>query len=169
MVHGSAFVRRLTEEDATSFRALRLHALATEPAAFAADHEEESLLPPARFAERLRNNVVFAAEDAGGLLGAVAWYAEASPKRRHLGHLWGMYLRPEGRGMGLGRRLLAAAVDDARGRVERLSLGVAIGNEAALRLYRAAGFVVFGTEPAALRVDGMDLDEHLMTLDLRGG
>ena len=55
-----------------------------------------------------------------------------------------------------------------RRRVERLSLGVAAGNAAALRLYRATGFVIYGTEPAAIRAGGADHDEHLMTLDLRG-
>jgi RimJ/RimL family protein N-acetyltransferase len=74
---------------------------------------------------------------------------------------------PKRGGTGLGRRLVEAVVADARGQVKRLSLGVATWNSPALAIYRRAGFVAFGTEPAALRVDGVDHDEVLMSLDLR--
>jgi len=78
-----------------------------------------------------------------------------------------VYVRAAARGGGIGRALLAACIAGSRGRVERLWLGVAVGNAPALKLYREAGFCIFGTEPAALRVDGVDHDEHLMTRDLR--
>ena len=38
------------------------------------------------------------------------------------------------------------------------------GNAAAVALYEHLGFVRYGTEPHALRVNGRDFDEHLMVL-----
>jgi ribosomal protein S18 acetylase RimI-like enzyme len=52
-----------------------------------------------------------------------------------------LYLVPEVRGAGLGRRLLAFALAEAaRLGVRTLHLEVDVGNERATRLYRAGGF-----------------------------
>lgn len=56
-----------------------------------------------------------------------------------------MYLRPEARGLGIGRQILARLIETAR--TERLQLiRLETGNvsDDALRLYRAAGFVERG-------------------------
>ena len=52
----------------------------------------------------------------------------------------------------------------ARTRVEQVHLAVTANNAAAVALYEHLGFVRYGTEPRALRVNGRDLDEHLMVL-----
>lgn len=154
--------------DCAAYRTLRLEALASAPTAFAADHAEEAARPDADFAAALAESLVLAAIAAnGGARGMVGVRFEPWRKRRHLGHVWGVYVRADSRGAGVGRALLAAGIAQARGRVDRLWLGVSVGNAPAVALYEALGFRIFGTEPAALRVDGVDLDEHLMTLDLR--
>jgi RimJ/RimL family protein N-acetyltransferase len=57
----------------------------------------------------------------------------------------GMALLPEARGLGLGRRLLDAGVGHARTRGwHKVHLEVFPTNEAAIRLYRSAGFEVEG-------------------------
>ena len=48
--------------------------------------------------------------------------------------------------------------------VERVELGVTAGNEPALSLYESAGFRVYGREPAAIKVAGVDYDELLLSL-----
>ncbi|WP_200818901.1 GNAT family N-acetyltransferase [Caballeronia telluris] len=50
------------------------------------------------------------------------------------------------------------------GRNERVRIHVAPDNEAAIRLYRAAGFEPFAREPRALKIDGVYHDSLLMTL-----
>jgi ribosomal protein S18 acetylase RimI-like enzyme len=85
---------------------------------------------------------------------------------RHKGFIWGMYVRPEARGAGVGRALLQAAIAHATGRVEQLKLDVVADNAAALALYRAAGFIAYGTEPRALKLGEIYLDEVLMALRL---
>ena len=80
-------------------------------------------------------------------------------KRAHKGHLWGMYVRPAARGTGLARQLVEAVLEYARERVELVQLSVIAGNVAAQRLYGALGFVAYGLEERALKVDGRYFDE----------
>lgn len=160
-------IRRLRPADAPGYRALRIAALAAEPAAFAADAAEEGALPDDWFAGTLAAHAVFGWEEGRALLGLAGLTAEAGRKRRHIGHLWGLYVSPAARGRGVGRALVAAVLDEARARgLGQVQLGVATGNAPALALYRAMGFAVFGTERDALRVADLALDEHLMALHL---
>ncbi len=77
-----------------------------------------------------------------------------------------MYVLPEARGTGLSRLLVDGIIAEARGKVERLLLTIVSSNAAALNLYRKAGFVEYGLEQRALRVDDAYFDEMLMALPL---
>lgn len=62
-----------------------------------------------------------------------------------LARLYSIAVAPEARGLGLGARLLAAAEDAARARDRsELRLEVRIDNRAAIALYEAHGYQVFG-------------------------
>ena len=157
--------RRLGATDAEAFRALRLEALALAPSAFRSVLADEEVQPLAKFAGRLESGAVFGA--GAPLLGVAGFYREAETTRRHIGWLWGVYLRPAARGTGLARALAQTVIDHARGEVDWLRLAVVTTNAPAVALYRSLGFTIHGTEPAALRLAGVDHDEHLMSLDLR--
>ena len=74
-----------------------------------------------------------------------------------------MGLLPAWRGFGLGRRLVATALDSARAcGFERIELGVFGDNARAQRLYAAMGFVVEGTQVKRARWDGRYRDLVLM-------
>jgi len=67
--------------------------------------------------------------------------------------------------MGVGRRLLVAAMTDARRvGIERIELDVLAGNVAALNLYRSAGFAVEGIRRRYRKVDGIYEDALAMAL-----
>lgn len=83
---------------------------------------------------------------------------------KHRGTLWGVYVAPQVRGAGLGRRVVEQVLAHARTRVMQVHLSVTVGNAAALALYQGLGFELYGTEPRALKVDGRFLDEYLMLL-----
>ena len=70
---------------------------------------------------------------------------------------------------GLGKILVAAVLDHARGRVEMVQLTVVNENKAACRLYDAMGFVEYGYEKRALKQDGRYYDEVLMVKFLDEG
>jgi ribosomal protein S18 acetylase RimI-like enzyme len=160
-------IRRLAPPDAEAFRALRLEGLRRAPSAFGRAWEEEAGKPLGWFGETLERAAVFAAEDeAGRLLGVLAYEGDAMLKRRHIGHLWGMYVRDEARGQGLGAALIAACIAHARAHVAVLQLMVGEANPGARRLYERAGFTVYGTELASLRVDGVDATTLLMAMTL---
>jgi GNAT superfamily N-acetyltransferase len=81
------------------------------------------------------------AEEEGAILGMAIWFVNFSTwTGRHGIYLEDLYVRPEARGRGVGRRLLAELASVARhsgyGRVEWAVLD---WNETALRLYRSTG------------------------------
>lgn len=171
-------VRALCPAEGPLYRELRLEALRESPEAFASSYEEERTREASHFAERCAQTgpgrVFGAFAPAGGeerLLGMAGIYWAPRPKLRHKAHVWGVFVRPSARGRGCGRELLAALTAYARTleHVRQLHLGVSSGNAAALRLYRACGFEVYGTEPRALIVGGRALDERLMVRFLDGG
>jgi GNAT superfamily N-acetyltransferase len=102
------------------------------------------------------------ADDA--LVGIAGCYQESKAKLRHKAVIWGMYVAPEARGHGVGRRLLERAITEARTwpDVDRVTITVVERVRAARDLYLSAGFEVFGREPDALRQNGVsDVMEYL--------
>jgi ribosomal protein S18 acetylase RimI-like enzyme len=89
-------------------------------------------------------------------------------KRRHKGDIVAMYVAPELGRRGLARALLQAAIEYARSEagLEQLVLTVTRTNQAAAKLYKSAGFVAFGLEPRAIKVDGAYFDKEHMILFL---
>lgn len=160
-------VRRLLADDAAGYRELRLQGLRGCPEAFGATWENEASRPLEWFAGRLERNLVL-----GGLSGSCALSGVAglvspeSPKSRHIAQLWGFYVAPEARRRGLATALLEALIRHAEGEFEAIRLVVVASNEDAVRLYARAGFVEFGREPQALKVEGRYHDEILMRLQL---
>ena len=81
------------------------------------------------------------------------------------GELANLAITPARRGAGLGRRLLDHVLEVARKRgVEKLFLEVRASNEAALRLYRAHGFVEVGTRRGYYENPKEDARVMLVTL-----
>ncbi|MBR0655795.1 GNAT family N-acetyltransferase [Plastoroseomonas arctica] len=157
-------VRRLSASDAPGFRDLRLEALRSHPESFGASWEEETAQPLAWFTDRLDRSTVFGGGPAGAstLSGIVGFYTMDSPKLRHKGVLWGMYVRPQARGTGLAPMLVTQVLAHARHIVEEVRLTVVATNTAAVRLYKRAGFTPYGLEPRALKVGHDYHDEVLM-------
>lgn len=162
-------IRRLRPADAACFQALRLAALTDSPTAFGASPAEEagrSLDEVAQSLGDAAGRAVFGAWAGDELAGLVAVGREAAAKEQHRGFIRSMYVAPGQRGRGVGRALLQAALDHAWAQpgLRQLHLDVGAGNQAAIALYQALGFVPVGVTPAALCVDGVDLDEVQMVL-----
>ena len=164
----------LTADDAAAYQALRLRGLQESPAAFGSTYQSEVGVPLSRIAGRLvrgagREDVMFGAfDDGGALVGLAGLGRQTGLKTRHRAHVWGMYVAPEARGRGVGRALMQALIAHARtlAGLERLTLGVEAGNAAARALYHAVGFVTYGVEPQAYKLDGEYWDSELMSLAL---
>ncbi|WP_426442198.1 N-acetyltransferase family protein [Bradyrhizobium genosp. P] len=162
-------IRRLTAADAALYREIRLEALRSNPEAFGSAFETESIRPVGWFAERLEGGaVMLGAFQAHELVGTIGFMVADGPKRQHKGAFVGMYVRQAARRAGVGRRLLDAALELAAQSVELVQLIVVKGNEPALRLYQSAGFLEYGLERHALKIDGRYYDDILMAKDLAG-
>jgi ribosomal protein S18 acetylase RimI-like enzyme len=164
-------IRKLRERDAEALWWLRLRALETDPVSFAESPEELKRTTVEKYASRLGSggaeSFVIGAFDGEQLVGMTGFYRDAFLKRRHIGHIWGVFVSPEARGKGVGRALLAAVVKQAKALpgLRSVRLMVAVTQEAARHLYKEAGFRVFGTEPWSLKIGEQYVDENHMTLE----
>jgi len=86
------------------------------------------------------------------------------PSLAHSGVL-GMGVLPAHRGKGIGRALMAAALNTARDRgITRVELTVRTDNTRARKLYESFGFTVEGLCHSYMKVDGLSIDSYLMAL-----
>ncbi len=166
---GSDFdIRPVTRAEAAAWRALRLLALKNHPIAFMSSYEEAVKRDLAAFAERIPqaggDDILFGVYVAGALCGCAGFGREPGEKERHKGFMWGVYLRPDLRGRGIGEALVGRLLDHARGRVSLLRCSVTTQNAEARALYRRMGFVDYGIEPRSLRYEGRDYDEALLAI-----
>jgi ribosomal protein S18 acetylase RimI-like enzyme len=159
-------IRRLGADEAEIFRDIRLESLRCNPEAFGSSFTAESARPASWFADRLGASFVLGAFRAAQLLGIATLVIQQGDKRAHKGMLVGMYVRPDARRAGVGRRLVEAIVALAHDRVELIQLSVVKENEAARRLYAGQGFLEYGIELHALKQNGRYYDEILMAKDL---
>jgi RimJ/RimL family protein N-acetyltransferase len=112
--------------------------------------------------------VIVGAFEEEELIGVVGLLRGRHAKSQHKLHLWGMYVRPDFRGRGVGADLVRAAIDHARSSpgIAWVQLSVTAAAPAARRLYERAGFRVWGVEPDALRVGDESVEQHHMALRL---
>lgn len=167
-------IRDLTEADAEGYWVLRLRALREHPEAFGAAYEEEKDRSLESVRMQLRANtksgrfISLVAEENDAFVGNVGFGQEARLKRRHLGHVWGMYVTPEVRGRGIGRALMTELINRANqlDHLEQIGLSVITENVAAKTLYESLGFETWGVERRALKLPDRYLDEAFMILKL---
>lgn len=160
-------MRTLTPDDAPAFQALRLRGLQECPQAFSSSFEEEVVTPLAEIELRLQpkpDSAIFGAFRAGVLVALVGIQKEGMAKLAHKAFVWGVYVAPEARSVGIGAQLLGHALRHAAEvlAVRQVNLGVNTQNTAAIALYKKLGFVQYGLERGFLIVDGALHDEYHM-------
>ncbi|SEN23153.1 Ribosomal protein S18 acetylase RimI [Mesobacillus persicus] len=164
-------IRRLKSEDAKSYQKVRLEALKNNPEAFGSSYAEEKDRSIETYAERLASDesITIGAFQEAELVGTVTLFREKYLKLSHKANIFAMYVQPDKRGLGVGKKLLLEAINQANtiDGIEQLNLTVVATNEPAKNLYTSLGFEVFGRERHALKFeDGTYLDEEHMVLFL---
>ena len=162
-------IRRIDSSELRDYIAFLRQGLARHPDCFRISPKDvsESLL----LGTSDEHFTLGAFSEAGLLLGVVSFTRDTHEKMRHKGLLSRMYVASEAAGQGLGRRLIAECLTQARALpgLETVTLTVVASNAPARRLYLSKGFVPFALEKNALKMGEQCLDEEQMALDLRGG
>lgn len=163
-------VRRLGAADAPAYREVRLAALRADPAAFITTAEEYAAQTPETVAARLtgEDSATFGAFVDGELVGILTVARETRERLLHRANVFGVAVLPAARGQGCGDALLRAGIACVGGwaGVTALHLGVMASQVAARRLYERHGFVAWGVQPDAVRVDGITLAEVHMVREM---
>ena len=164
-------IRKLTAEDGESLWTLRLRALKDNPEAFAATYEETLRNGKEQFIQRIhpKEDAFYLGAFEPGLVGMIYFRRDEGRKNFHKGRVLSMYVKPESRGLGVGKALLQEVIMQAQqlSELEQLHLMVVTTNDAARSLYRSMGFEVYGTVLRAFKVDEQYWDEELMVLRLQ--
>jgi GNAT superfamily N-acetyltransferase len=148
-----ASVRRIEPGEGEVLRELRLAALADTPSAFSSLYAEEASRTSAEWTELAQlgadgfDRSTFLAFDEGGAVGIVGGY-RPDPGSQFV-ELVSMWTLPSARRGGVGRALIDALFRWAgESGAEAVRIWVTEGNDPALNLYSAAGFVqIEGREP----------------------
>ena len=144
-------VRRIGADEGARLRLVRLAALNDSPSAFASTYAAEATLPAAHWSQRAANtatgddSAIFLALEDEEVVGVVGTFRTslASPVVR----LAAMWAAPAHRGIGVGRRLVAAVLDWAsESGAAEVELRVTAGNDSAQALYQSTGFTSTGEQ-----------------------
>ncbi|WP_336771556.1 GNAT family N-acetyltransferase [Paenibacillus sp. MMO-58] len=165
-------IRILTEADVEAYHELRLQSLLESPEAFLTTYEIQVVRSLAEIASGLRpdeGRFTLGAFLAGKLVGMVTFVRESKPKIIHKGNIYAMYVAPEARGQGAGKRLVSELINKASklDGLEQINLTVISENAAAKALYASCGFEVFGIERNAMKSQDQYWDEEDMVLRLK--
>ena len=164
---GTINIREATLADVVQFRELRLNALQDSPTAFSADHAVNLNLPMSFWEGRVtpdEHGKLFFAEYESQLIGMTGIRQGESPKTRHGGYIWGVYVRPEWRGLHIAEIFIETCIEWAKIKgIDIVKLGVMTNNTSAVRCYERCGFTTYGTEPRGILYEGKYYDEYLMS------
>ena len=135
-----AEIKRLDEARWKEIRDLRLEALVRDPTAFCSAYEEEATMGEEVWRRRSKNTL-FAVID-NKAVGMIALGFNDRQRTKHIAALYGVYVRKESRGQGIGRKLVEAAVKDISGNPEisKIELTVNAAEATTVRTYEKCGF-----------------------------
>jgi len=156
--------------DMQTFQQLRLKALHDHPEAFSADyitHLEGGGEIWKRYLDYSKNAILYFVAYHEELVGMTGVRMSTSPKTRHNAEIWGVYVHPEWRGLGIADALINACCEWARTSGAVIAkLGVTTTNQTAIRCYERCGFKITGTDPKAIFTNDRYYDEYMMSCSL---
>ena len=162
-------IRQLTKSDWAIFRAVRLHALATEPDKFSSNYAKENAYTDDIWQTQLSNpaSAFFGLFDGDQLTGITGIIRKDLDAHANEAICIASYLLPEYRGKGLSKMFYQARLDWAvkEPGLQYVCVGHRASNIASYRANQAFGFKLVSKEMRTWP-DGMEEDQHIYRLDL---
>lgn len=159
---GAVTIRATIADDGPRLRSLRLEALTSSPTSYGSSVEDIDYHDWTELATGDANVRTFVAEHAGEVIGLTGILRGTRRKEAHHADIWGVYVRPPWRRLGVAQALVNAAVDWARANGVAIVKLTVVPESGARTCYERCGFRVTGVDPAALRWEGQYYDELLM-------
>lgn len=164
--------RELDSADASAYQALRMQALQEEPQAFTRSYDDECTLSNKDFKAHLtatHNHFTIGVIDGNNLVACVHFSRSPQSQRRHLGEITELYVEPSYRSEDIGKDLVSDCIERAA-ELPYLTHIDAICSAASIharRLFKGAGFAVWGIESNAMRVNGEPVTQLHMRRPLK--
>ncbi len=155
-------ITRLPADRWEVYRKIRLEGLETEQIAFSSSAEDEAKAPESLWKERIENHIF--AQKGSEVVGVIGLLFRPRQKQKHIADIFGLFVKKEFRGIGIGDLLLKEAIKIASSRegITKLELGVIEDQKAAIALYEKNSFQCVGKLSRELQVNGKFHDEILM-------
>ncbi len=155
-------IRKLTRNDWQIFKELRLQMLKEEPQAFARTYDEVSKRTDEEWIENTENEEsgILAVWLDGKLAGMNGYYYP----ERSIVEIWGMFIRSEFRGMGLGKKLMDEIEKEIRKdrNVKKIRTEVTTTQIPAWELYKKLGFLEVGRKIGATKFNDELYDDIIL-------
>jgi ribosomal protein S18 acetylase RimI-like enzyme len=161
-------IKIITDPSWQEYKALRLEALKNEPQAFSSVYEDEANFNDKKWKQRLSgfsdrtNNIMVFAVDGKKLVGMTGVFWGGSEKTKHIATIFGVYVKKEYRGKGIGKLLLENIIKqiDSLKQIKKIKLSVTASQLPALSLYKKMGFELIGKSKNEIKVNGVYYDEY---------
>ena len=155
-------VKTLNEDRWREYRDLRLESLKKEPLAYGSSYEETKDDTEDEWKDRIKN-VLFAL-DQDKPVGMIVYVQETMSKSKHIANIYGVYVTEEYRGLGVGKKLMDAALTRIKENHDIIKIKLTVNpvQKAAVRLYQSYGFKIIGKLKKELCFEGRFYDELFM-------
>lgn len=160
-------IRKITIDDFEEWKSLRLEAVKLHPESFGQSYEGVQKQDKKWAEDSLENGTVFTYEQHGKMVAIAGTFSMKPENMRHRATLFGLYVNAENRGKRIASSLINHIIDYTKPSHKQLHLTVTTTNNPAISLYKKHGFVIYGTEPEALLINGKYYDEYLMLRKLQ--
>jgi RimJ/RimL family protein N-acetyltransferase len=162
MTNQHVTIKKLPEERWQEYRDLRLEALKEEPLAFSSSFEDEQSTPEKIWRERIKNHQFVMVDNQP--VGLAGYFRNPHKKTNHVCEMFGVYLRKEYRGRGIGKRLVNAVLAEIQSLngVKIIEVGVNPTQKTARNIYRKRGFKTVAHFRKWMYIDGKFYDALIM-------
>lgn len=168
-------IRHPTASEWRDYKTIRLEALKNNPTAYSTTYDEALEYSDDEWRRRITRGTRGAKQDCSlylfaydgeKVVGMVGAFWEDKSVLRHKAEVFGVYLNPEYREKGIGKRLLEAVLIEIKKNVQftKIVLGVNASNSSALNLYESLGFKKSGKYVKEFLHNGVYSDEIVMEM-----